>query len=162
MARRDNFDLSHYEADLLADMVDTMVEQLEAMEDLWDDVIGIINKYPSGAGNDTLVTERSGIMTSTRQIVNRILATSGRYTSPVTTGLDGSDGVFSAREHGDDDVSDNNSTENEDEHYIDGFGHAGTMAANVGMVRCWGCGARGDKTHNKEELQTFRQGGLRG
>ena len=54
MARRDTFDLTRYKADFLADMVDTVVEQLEAMEDLWDDVINIINKYPSGSRNDTL------------------------------------------------------------------------------------------------------------
>ena len=43
MARRDTLDLSRYKAEFLADMVYTMVEQLEAMEDLWDDVINIIN-----------------------------------------------------------------------------------------------------------------------
>ena len=80
VAGRDGFDLSRYEAELLDDMVGTMVEQVEAMEDLWDDIIKIIHKYPIDINNNALVMEWSGIMMSTRRIVNRVLMTSDRYT----------------------------------------------------------------------------------
>ena len=72
VAGRDGFDLSCKEAEHLYDMVGIMVDQMEAMEDLWDDIIEIFHQYPIDIYNDTLVTEWSGIITSTRRIVNRI------------------------------------------------------------------------------------------
>ena len=78
MARQDGFDLSRHKAELLDDKVGAMVEQVEAMEELWDAIMDVIHDYPVDNNNDTLVTEWSGIITSTRRIVNRILTISDR------------------------------------------------------------------------------------
>ena len=133
MAGRDGFDLSRYEAELLDDMVGTMVEQVEAMEDLWDDIIDIVHRYPVDINNDTLVMEWSGIITSTRRIVNRVLTTSDQYIilDPGVLDLDLSDDFFSAREHGGDDDYDDNSAVEGDDHDIDGVDHAARIADNV-------------------------------
>ena len=64
VAGRDGFDLSRHEAELLDDKVGIMVEQVEAMEELWDDVV---HKYPVDINNDTLVTEWSGWPISSTQ-----------------------------------------------------------------------------------------------
>ena len=87
-----------------------MIDQFEAIEDLWEDIIEIVNQYPVDINNDTLVTEWSGTITSKRRIVNRVLGTSDRYTfvDPNTSGLDGSDAFFSAGEHVDTDTPNNN------------------------------------------------------
>ena len=49
--------------------------------------------------------------------------------------LNGSDSFFLAREHGEDDVSDDNSTGKDDED-IDGVDHAADAAAGVNIVKC--------------------------
>ena len=45
MAGREGFDLSRNEAEQLDDMVEVIIEQVEAMEDLWDDIIEISTKH---------------------------------------------------------------------------------------------------------------------
>ena len=82
-------------------MINVMVDQFEAMEDLWEDIIEIISQYPVDINNDTLVTEWSGTITSTRRIVNRVLGASDQYAfvDPNTSGQDRSDVFFTAEEH---------------------------------------------------------------
>ncbi len=64
MAGRKGFDLSRKEAEHPDDMIAVMVDQFEAMEDLWEDIIEIVSQYPVDINNDTLVTEWSGTITS--------------------------------------------------------------------------------------------------
>ena len=45
VAGREGFDLSRNEAEQLDDMVEVIIEQVEAMEDLWDDIIEISTKH---------------------------------------------------------------------------------------------------------------------
>ena len=45
MAGREGFDLSCNAAKQLDDIVGVIVEQVEAMEDLWDDIIEISTKH---------------------------------------------------------------------------------------------------------------------
>ena len=106
-------------------MVDTMMEQFDALKDLWDDIVGLINKYPNGSDSGTLMAEWSGIMVSTRRVVNEILEESGCYTSPVTTCLDRSDEILSARKYEDGDTSDDDSSESKDDHYTGEHGVRG-------------------------------------
>jgi hypothetical protein len=131
MAGRKGFDLSRKEAEHLDDMIGVMVDQFDAMEDLWEDIIEIVNQYPVDINNDTLVTEWSGTITSTRRIVNRVLGTSDRYAflDPNTLGLDGSDVFFSAGEHMDDDIpNDDVATEKDD---INGADHEAGASVDV-------------------------------
>ena len=106
------------------------MEQVEATEDLLDNIIDIVHKYPVDINNNALVAEWSGIITSMRRIVNRVLATSDRYTilNPGTLSLNGSDAFFSARENGEDEASDNDSTEDEDDREINGANYAASAA----------------------------------
>jgi hypothetical protein len=131
MAGRKGFDLSRKEAEHLDDMIGVMVDQFDAMEDLWEDIIEIVNQYPVDINNDTLVTEWSGTITSTRRIVNRVLGTSDRYAfvDPNTLGLDGSDVFFSAGEHVDNDIPNNDvATEKDD---INGADHEAGASIDV-------------------------------
>ena len=91
------------------------------MEDLWDDIMTIIQDYPIEFTNDALVTKWSGIMSSTRRIVNSILTKLDHYTISCPGGSDSDepDIFYSAREHGDEDVSDNDSTEEDDDCKVD-------------------------------------------
>ena len=100
------------------------------MEDLLDNIIDIVHKYPVDINNNALVAEWSGIITSMRRIVNRVLATSDRYTilNPGTLSLNGSDAFFSARENGEDEASDNDSAEEEDDRDIKGADYAASAA----------------------------------
>ena len=68
------------------------------------------------------MTEWSGTITSTRRSVNRVLSTSDRYTilDPDALGLDGSDVFFSAGEHVDGDIPDDNLATEKDNHSING------------------------------------------
>jgi hypothetical protein len=131
MAGRKGFDLSRKEAEHLDDMIGVMVDQIDAMEDLWEDIIEIVNQYPVDINNDTLVTEWSGTITSTRRIVNRVLGTSDGYSfvDPNTLGLDGYDVFFSAGEHVDNDIpNDDVATEKDD---INGANHEAGASINV-------------------------------
>jgi hypothetical protein len=132
-AGREGFDLSRNKAEHLDDMVGVMVDQFDAMEDLWDDIIEIVHQYPVDIHNDALVTEWSGIITSTRRIVNRVISTSDRYTFsyPDTLGLDGSDVFFSAGEHVDGDIPDNDLATEKDDHNIDGANHEAGATEDV-------------------------------
>jgi hypothetical protein len=106
-------------------MIGIMVDQFDAMEDLWDDIIEIVHQYPVDINNDALVTERSGTITSTRRIVNRVLCTSDRYAflDLDALGLDGSDLFFSAGEHVDDDIPDDDLATEKKGQNIDGADH---------------------------------------
>ena len=46
VSEREGFDLSRNEAEHLDDMMGIMVDQMDAMEDLWDDIIEIVHQYP--------------------------------------------------------------------------------------------------------------------
>ena len=131
MAGRKGFDLSRQEAEHLDDMIAVMVDQFEAMEDLWEDIIKIISQYPVDINNDTLVTEWSGTITSTRRIVNRVLGTSDRYAfvDPNTSGLDRSDVFFTAKEHLDTDVPNDDVAAEKDD--INGAGLAAGTSIDV-------------------------------
>ena len=61
-------------------MVGVMVEQVEAKEHLCDNIIEIVHQYPIDMNNDALVMEWSGIVMSTKRIINRVLTSSDRYT----------------------------------------------------------------------------------
>jgi hypothetical protein len=131
MAGRKGFDLSRQEAEHLDDMINVMVDQFEAMEDLWEDIIEIISQYPVDINNDTLVTEWSGTITSTRRIVNRVLGASDQYAfvDPNTSGQDRSDAFFTAKEHLDTDVPDDDVAAEEDD--INGTGLAAGTSTGV-------------------------------
>ena len=80
MAGREGIDLSRNEAEQLDYMVGVMVEQVEAKEHLCDNIIEIVHQYPIDMNNNALVREWSGIVMSTKRIINRVLTSSDRYT----------------------------------------------------------------------------------
>jgi hypothetical protein len=127
------FDLSRQEAEHLDDMIEAMIDKFEAMEDLWEDIIEIVNQYPVDINNDTLVTEWSGTITSTRRIVNTVLGTSDRYAfvDPNTSGLYGSDVFFSAGEHIDTDTPNNDVAAGTDTTDINDANHAAGVSIDV-------------------------------
>ena len=126
-------------------MITVMVDQFEAMEDLWEDIIEIISQYPVDINNDTLVTEWSGTITSTRRIVNRVLGASDQYAfvDPNTSGQDRSDVFFTAEEHLDTDVPNNDVAAEKDD--INGADLAMSNQTNISNLMATGSPGNGTR-----------------
>ena len=155
MAKHDSFDLFTQEADILANMVDTMMEQTEAMQDLWSDIVEVAKKYPGRSDKDTLIMEWSRIMSSTKRVINKTLAASGQYTSPVNVSLDRSNKILSVREHDGSDANDYDTTESEYNYHETRSGHARTTPTRAGAIKCSDCGTEGKEAHNKEACNEY-------
>ena len=82
MARQDSFDLPASKADKLNDMVAAMIEQLEEVEDLWNEVADIARRHgPNDPRDGSLLKDWANVV-SIKRIVNDTLAAIHRYTFP--------------------------------------------------------------------------------
>ena len=82
MARQDSFDLPASKADELNDMVAAMIEQLEEVEDLWNEVADIARRHgPNDPRDGSLLKDWANVV-SIKRIVNDTLAAIHRYTFP--------------------------------------------------------------------------------
>ena len=79
LAGRKGFDLTYNEPKEFDDMVGVLVDQIDGMEDTWDNIIKIVHQYPIDTHKDSLVMEWSRMVTSTRKIVDRVLEVSDQF-----------------------------------------------------------------------------------
>ena len=60
-------------------MVGVLVDQIDGMEDTWDNIIKIVHQYQIDTHKDSLVMEWSRMVTSTRKIVDRVSVVSDQF-----------------------------------------------------------------------------------
>jgi hypothetical protein len=101
------FALAYNNAEELDDMVGVLVDKIDDMEDTWEDILEVVRQHSIDTQKDTLLKEWSGLVDSTRRIVDRVLRISDRFHVASPDGedpeLDKSmdELYFSAGEHGD-------------------------------------------------------------
>jgi hypothetical protein len=101
------FALAYNNAEELDDMVGVLVDKIDDMEDTWEDILEVVRQHSIDTQKDTLLKEWSGLVDSTRRIVDRVLRISDRFHVASPDGedpeLDKSEDelYFSAGEHGD-------------------------------------------------------------
>ena len=71
--------LTYDKAERLNEMVDILAEQMEGMEDTWDDILENVRACSIDIKQDTLFEELSRLVTSTRRIVDMALKWSGKF-----------------------------------------------------------------------------------
>ena len=114
LAGREGLVLAYNEAVELDDMVGALVDQIDGMEDTWEAILEVIRQHSINTHKNALLREWSRLVESTRRIVDRVLKVSDRYHVALPVGedsdLDESEDelYFSAREHEDLGVLDNN------------------------------------------------------
>ena len=60
-------------------MVGVLVDQIDGMEDTWDNIIKIVHQYSIDTHKNSLMMEWSRMVTSTRKIVDRVLEVSDQF-----------------------------------------------------------------------------------
>jgi hypothetical protein len=85
---REHFALTFDKAEELDEMVDVLAEQMEGMEDTWDNILENVWACSINTSQDTLFGELSRLVVSTRRIVDVALKWSGQFyvESPVHEG----------------------------------------------------------------------------
>ena len=79
LAGRESFVLAYNEAEELDDMVGVLVDQVDGMEDTWEDILEAVRRHSIDTHKDALLGEWSRLVASTRKIVDRALEVSGRF-----------------------------------------------------------------------------------
>ena len=73
LAGREGFVLAYNEAEELDDMVGVLVDQIDGMEDTWEDILEVVWQHSIDTHKDALLTEWSKLVESKRRIVDRVL-----------------------------------------------------------------------------------------
>ena len=79
VTERESFNLTFDEAWKLDEMRDILKDQMEGMEETWDNLLGSIRLHSIDTDRDAVFGELSGLVASTKRIVNMALKVSGQF-----------------------------------------------------------------------------------
>ena len=79
LAGREGFVLAYNKAEELDDMVGVLVDQIDGIEDTWEDILEVVRQHSIDTHKVALLGEWSRLVASTRRIVDRVLEVSDRF-----------------------------------------------------------------------------------
>jgi hypothetical protein len=79
LAGRKGFCLTYGKEEVLDNMVGVLMDQIDGMEDTWEDILAVVRRRLIDTPKDALLGEWSWLMVSTRKIVDEGLGVSGQF-----------------------------------------------------------------------------------
>ena len=141
MAKQNSFDLPAIKAEELNDMVATMLEQLEEVEDLWSEVARTAREHgPDDPRDGTLMKDWVNVV-SIKRVVNATLAAIDQYTCSDTSLGDHDEDL--SHDNVSDLTSTDDATEDELDNSEDGSTHRMADGLLAGTTKCQACKTSG-------------------
>ena len=155
MAKQHSFDLPAMKAEELNDMVATMVEQLEEVEDLWSEIARTAREHgPDDPRDGTLMKDWVNVV-SIKRVVNTTLAAIDQYTCSDTS-LGDQDEDLSHELNVSDLTSTDDATEDELDNSEDGSTHRMADGLLADTTKCQACKTSGIQ-HIPQECPAYNR-----